>query len=514
MVRCVRHLPLLLAGTFGAILWASGCSAGEPTAEGLDGDIVGGKKVPAQAYRWMAAVFFGSEKDPWVQDCGGSFLDATHVVTAAHCAVDTVPLRAEHQYEVKPYAPEGLRVASRPQSLEAVTSRELVAVKHVYVHPRYDAESGDDDVAVLELERPVRLTKYAKLADGALVDRLVAERRVLRTIGYGLTDPKVDDSASDVLRQVDLPLIPQADCRAYYDKPVTPDAPPPATSSITDSMICAGTTAGGRDSCQGDSGGPLFLQDGDTPRLVGVVSWGEGCGLPNVPGVYVRVPSVEGWIRACQAGACETVAPRRYCADFYLDCDGDHANGCERDVLTAASCGLTCQATACGTGDTCVLEGEAEIPACRPAMPIEPSVTCTFRADDGTTLASFGYESKNSGIVRIEPGTQNRVEDAKKVIQDVPRYFRPGGVAQVPVVATSDRGGATWLLADPTGTAKEARVGRTAQSCPSDPSAGPFEIAKPQAQTGALARRLSSESREDVAWRLRFGPDRRAVAAP
>ena len=40
---------------------------------------------------------------------------------------------------------------------------------------------------------------------------------------------------------------------------------------------------------QGDSGGPLVVKSRQTALLIGVVSFGKKCGLPNVYGVYTRV---------------------------------------------------------------------------------------------------------------------------------------------------------------------------------------------------------------------------------
>lgn len=48
---------------------------------------------------------------------------------------------------------------------------------------------------------------------------------------------------------------------------------------------------------QGDSGGPLTCVENGSYYVYGLVSWGDGCGLKNKPGVYTQVTKFASWIK-------------------------------------------------------------------------------------------------------------------------------------------------------------------------------------------------------------------------
>ncbi|RXG70913.1 Plasma kallikrein [Armadillidium vulgare] len=95
---------------------------------------------------------------------------------------------------------------------------------------------------------------------------------------------------SNILQKVWLPLMSDTVCKDKMKK-IGYDV------LVSDTMICAGYNAGGKDACQGDSGGPLVCPGkGDLPILVGIVSWGIGCARKDIPGVYTEVSHYINWI--------------------------------------------------------------------------------------------------------------------------------------------------------------------------------------------------------------------------
>ncbi|NXS21182.1 HGFA factor, partial [Mystacornis crossleyi] len=95
---------------------------------------------------------------------------------------------------------------------------------------------------------------------------------------------------SDVLQETLVPLIPEEKCRS----------PEIYGTELTENMFCAGYFDSKSDACQvmlgGDSGGPLACEKNDISYLYGIISWGDGCGRVNKPGVYTRVTNYVKWI--------------------------------------------------------------------------------------------------------------------------------------------------------------------------------------------------------------------------
>ncbi|MEK2491122.1 serine protease [Kitasatospora purpeofusca] len=200
--------------------------------------------------------------------CGGTVIGATWILTAAHCVAGADP--------------GTLRV--RAGTLTHASGGVLAQVAEVRSHGSYNPSTIDYDLALL------RLTKALPLGTGIAIVPLAVDgddpsAGTARVSGWGATSTGGPLAAA--ARTVAVPVVGRAKCRTEYGATV-----------ITDRMLCAGEDAGGKDACQGDSGGPLVLSG----VLVGISSWGRGCGLAGFAGVYTRVGALRSWIDTGRTG--------------------------------------------------------------------------------------------------------------------------------------------------------------------------------------------------------------------
>ncbi|NWR82216.1 ACRO protein, partial [Centropus unirufus] len=113
--------------------------------------VVGGRDAQPGAWPWIVSI-----QNPWIEGtghiCGGSLIAQRWVVTAAHCFIDAS------------YIEMWRVVAGVTQLSHMGRETQVRYIKRLFMHEGYDNETQRNDIALLELDRPVRCSSYVQLA--------------------------------------------------------------------------------------------------------------------------------------------------------------------------------------------------------------------------------------------------------------------------------------------------------------------------------------------------------------
>ncbi|XP_026755331.2 serine protease filzig [Galleria mellonella] len=242
------------------------------------GRIVGGKNAEFGEWPWQVLV----RESTWLglftkNKCGGVLITNKFVTTAAHCQpgflASLVAVFGENDIS-------GDKEPRRPVSKN---------VRRVIVHRQYDAATFENDLALLELETPVKFDAHI-VPICMPPDDADFTGRMATVTGWGRL--KYGGGVPTVLQEVQVPVIENSACQEMF---LTAGH----FKNILKSFICAGYANGEKDSCEGDSGGPLVLQREDGRwQLVGTVSHGIKCAAPYLPGVYMRTTFYKPWLKS------------------------------------------------------------------------------------------------------------------------------------------------------------------------------------------------------------------------
>jgi len=229
-----------------------------------DSSIVGGTAVSSsRSYPYLVSIL---EIDQWtntaIHQCSGTLLTPNIVVTAGHC-VEYPAMRIIDVGRFDWYDDDNV---------------EPYRIEQIYIHPEFNGNFFINDIALIKLNRDViGIDKFAQLVqiqhddDNDNYNLIVNDG--ISIIGWGLTSDNGEPSKN--LLQADVNVISNIECQKTYGK------------FILDAMFCA--YADGKDACQGDSGGPAFKIINNEIYQIGIISWGESCGVN--PGVYTNLES-------------------------------------------------------------------------------------------------------------------------------------------------------------------------------------------------------------------------------
>jgi len=225
--------------------------------------IVGGVIASEDEWPWIAALLKNN-----IQDCGAALIHSHWVITAAHCLEDKT---ANYKVLLETY------------DLATDYQDNKYKIKEIIIHPEYNSDTIDNDIALLELTTDITWIPPLCIYQGSLADKTGI------ALGWGSMNSEQPNGSApanypDQLRQVEIPVVSQKICEEH------------TTFSVTDNMFCGGYAEGGKDACWGDSGGPFVINENYRWFLAGIISWGEACAWPGYYGYYTRVSNYYSFI--------------------------------------------------------------------------------------------------------------------------------------------------------------------------------------------------------------------------
>lgn len=271
----------------------SSSSAVSTNRFGQIGKVVNGRDAVRGAYPWQVMLWDHARH----VFCGGAIINERWIITAAHCfdgqskkgggsgrgsalngGNNNIP-RVE------------VRLGKHDQTVPEEENEFATNVEDIVRHPDYAKDNPgqyDNDIALIRVRDNIPFSEYISpicLGSSAELRDVFTKSRYGVISGWGRL--KDNGPQPRYLQELKLPIQPRDVCVSSTNH------------TVTDNMFCAGYAQDViGDACKGDSGGPFIANHGGRWFLLGIISWGEGCGIAGKYGFYTRVDNYFYWIQS------------------------------------------------------------------------------------------------------------------------------------------------------------------------------------------------------------------------
>lgn len=199
--------------------------------------------------------------------CGATLLNSEWALTTAFC--------------VEKLDPGELRLLYGAAHLN---DARAVAISQIVPHPDFNSTSPQYGPALLRLAVPIDDPSIVFPQIYRDPSELLIADPATRVYGWGSITERGE--ASENLLQIDTQIVAYSEC----------NSPTVYAGRVSPTEFCARSRIPDADTCLGFAGSALISSQRSFPELVGLVSWGDGCGRQGKPTVYVNTAHFEEWI--------------------------------------------------------------------------------------------------------------------------------------------------------------------------------------------------------------------------